>query len=126
MTDQAHKNTNTGASPVFYLAFLPGMVEVAKQHGYALAVHGSLARDFDLIAVPWTDAAGSCEDLIRALMDHTGARMRHRQDWELKPHQRRCFCLYLGGGPYLDISVMPRVCDAQHHMPAGEPIHEED
>lgn len=31
---------------------LPGMQLAARGCGYALAVHGSLARDIDLIAVP--------------------------------------------------------------------------
>lgn len=38
-----------------YAAIYPGLAEVFRRHGYALAVHGSLARDFDLIAVPWVE-----------------------------------------------------------------------
>lgn len=35
----------------------PDLAAIFQRHGYALAVHGSLARDFDLIAVPWVDEA---------------------------------------------------------------------
>ena len=28
--------------------------KLAREVGYAVCVHGSLKRDFDLIAVPWT------------------------------------------------------------------------
>lgn len=28
---------------------------IAKEHGYAVGVHGSLARDIDLILVPWIE-----------------------------------------------------------------------
>lgn len=36
-----------------YAAIYPELAEVFRKHGYALAIHGSLRRDFDLIAVPW-------------------------------------------------------------------------
>ena len=36
---------------------LPPMRRAAKDDGYAIIVHGSLNRDIDLVAVPWTDAA---------------------------------------------------------------------
>ena len=35
------------------LKAIPDLKEAAKDCGYALAVHGSLARDIDLIAVSW-------------------------------------------------------------------------
>lgn len=124
MTDEAHRNRPTGASPMFYLSMLPGLVSLAKEYGYALGVHGSLARDFDLMAIPWTDEARSADELIKAIMDATGA-ARRKRDWEQKPHQRKAFSLYLGGGPYLDISVMPRSCDAPHHVMPSEVIHDE-
>lgn len=31
--------------------------EVARGCGYAIGLHGSMKRDVDLIAVPWTDEA---------------------------------------------------------------------
>lgn len=50
-----------------YMCMYPGLAAVARENGYALAVHGSLARDMDLIAVPWTEQAGSPEDVISAI-----------------------------------------------------------
>jgi hypothetical protein len=40
---------------------------VARQHGYALALHGSLGRDVDLLAVPWVESAVSADALVEAL-----------------------------------------------------------
>lgn len=68
---------------------LPDVEEVraaARVCGYALAVHGSMERDLDLIAVPWIDAACPPEALIRHLCeaieaDPIGA-------VEYKPHGR--------------------------------------
>jgi hypothetical protein len=40
-------------SPIYAAALYPDLAAICISHGYALAAHGSLARDFDLIAVPW-------------------------------------------------------------------------
>lgn len=46
-----------------YAALMPDIVQAGRDCGYAIAPHGSLARDFDLIAVPWIDEAVSPQDL---------------------------------------------------------------
>jgi hypothetical protein len=43
------------------------LVAVARRHGYALAVHGSLARDIDLVAIPWIVEADEPEILAEAI-----------------------------------------------------------
>lgn len=50
-----------------YLLRLPKMREMARLHGYALGVHGSQKRDFDLIAIPWVDDASDPAPLIKDL-----------------------------------------------------------
>ncbi len=37
---------------------------LAREVGYAIAVHGSMERDLDLVAVPWAENAVSAEELI--------------------------------------------------------------
>jgi len=44
----------------------------AWSYGYAIALHGSFTRDLDLIAIPWTDAAVSPEELIHQIQYRTG------------------------------------------------------
>lgn len=41
----------------YYLSILPVIREVARSCGYAIGVHGSMTRDMDLIAIPWTEKA---------------------------------------------------------------------
>lgn len=41
----------------FYACLYPALCDRAREHGYALAIHGTVATDLDLIAVPWTTAA---------------------------------------------------------------------
>lgn len=98
----------TGAVPLAYLAFLPRLVRVAQEHGYALAVHGSLARDFDLIAVPWVEKASPPETLAGAIRDACGGFYDEGEDYPVdKPHGRQAWVINLGGGPYIDLSIMP-------------------
>jgi len=57
----------------FYACLYHGLCDIARKHGYALAIHGTVSRDLDLIAVPWTAEAVPAEDLRDVLMDHIGA-----------------------------------------------------
>lgn len=104
----------------FYEALIEALRYVAFRYGYALAVHGSLKRDIDLIACPWRDSAVGAASLIDGLQKATEAivgvaRMRDIDkdvgQPEKKPCGRLAWSLYLtyrDDGPYLDISVMPK------------------
>lgn len=105
---------------IYYLKILPDLRAAAHRHGYALAIHGSLERDFDLVAVPWETAASPADVLVTALMGAAGgchwnqnARAAGQSGHALdnptrKPHGRLAWSLQLGGGAYLDLSVVPR------------------
>jgi len=94
--------------PVLYAIFYGAMVRVARRHGYALALHGSLRRDCDLVAVPWTEASSAPERLIDALVKRTGGYVPPGEAKVVKAHGRMTWVIYVGGGGYLDLSVMPR------------------
>ena len=83
--------------------------EVARRHGYALAVHGSLSYDIDLIACPWRDLATSSRSLAEAIYKAVEAinGTASISGPENKPHGRVAWSIHLGGGPYIDLSVMP-------------------
>lgn len=57
----------------FYACLYHGLCDIARKHGYALAIHGTVTRDLDLIAVPWTPEAVDPVSLKDALMAHIGA-----------------------------------------------------
>lgn len=103
------------------LALIEVMRPVAYECGYALGVHGSLERDLDLIAAPWTDEAVTARQLAKALADGLSAARPHRWYWNgkpgLKPHGRTAWTLLsvqdgvenrAGLHPFIDLSVMPR------------------
>jgi hypothetical protein len=92
--------------------------ERAKALGYALAVHGSLERDIDLIAVPWTDQARKPEALINSIRQvlneiypvelEVGPNVEHP-----KPHGRLCWSFWIRPRTYIDLSVVPPVLLAE-------------
>lgn len=97
-----------------YVAIYPVLAEIANKHGYSLAVHGSVSRDFDLIACPWVETATTAEELMNEIALCVGAVMSRRDgggtqlsEPSLKPHGRRSWAIPIDCGAYLDLSVMP-------------------
>lgn len=52
-----------------YASLYPELCKTFRKNGYALAIHGSMARDFDLIAVKWIDNATTKEKVIKEITD---------------------------------------------------------
>ena len=103
-----------------YVALYPMLQQIAKRYGYALAVHGSLHRDFDIVAIPWIEEAGEPLALIKAMKTALKA-VTHHEDGDKwfkdcnptkKPHGRLGYSLHFTNegmhGGYIDISVMPK------------------
>lgn len=125
MSEENQARNREPSRAVVFCHILPRLLNVARRHGYALGVHGSMATDMDLIAVPWIENASSEETLIEAIRievdgfisskyNDIDLSMRGLENPCLKPHGRRAWSIYfheteVGWGPYLDISVMPRV-----------------
>jgi hypothetical protein len=98
-----------------YVVFYPMLAEVAREHGYALAVHGSIVSDFDLVAIPWTDDAASVSELIAGISSYASrvftdmfpnATTIHGP--EKKPHGRIAFLIALGNGASIDLSIIQK------------------
>lgn len=115
-----HEKRQRIASTAYALAYaacLPALRDVARQHGYALGVHGSMATDLDLMACPWTDEATDGETLINALCacldavvvvkPKAGEKPHGRMSWNLLP-KRFTDTPRLDLVPWLDVAVLPR------------------
>ena len=91
-----------------YAAMYHEIAEVARKHGYALAIHGSLQRDFDLIAIPWTDNPSDPQSVFDELTGEFG--LKHVGKIGIKPHGRSVYTLTCGWGEcFLDLGFMPRL-----------------
>ena len=98
----------------YYNSIIPTIREIAKDHGYAIAVHGSMTRDLDVMVMPWIKKAKSPESLaiaiMKALMGHSYMRKHFRENRDdcKKPHGRLTYVIPTKQNSYIDMSVMPR------------------
>jgi hypothetical protein len=87
-----------------YASLYPQFSEIFRKHGWALAVHGSVISDFDLIAVPWVEKPSEPDDVVSEIVDS----FCFHKAGELTPklHGRHVQTLAFDGGGtmYLDVS----------------------
>lgn len=90
-----------------YAALYPDLAAVVRSHGWALAIHGSLARDFDLIAVPWVGRPSTPNQVVRAIESEFAI----QRVGEVAPreHGRLVVSISIGHGECaMDLSFTPR------------------
>lgn len=103
------KDIKPNYSAVYAAALYPDLCSIFHRHGYALAVHGSLARDFDLIAIPWVETGVSSPGAVLAEITREFA-IRLIGSYEVKPHGRLAQTISVGHGECaIDLSFMPAV-----------------
>jgi hypothetical protein len=100
----------------FFTSRLPAIRASAREHGYAIGVHGSMRRDLDLIAVAWRDDATDKDTLAHAIaVAACGITRDGDYQWEEKPLGRMatsipcCWPTWYGeaGAGHIDLSVSP-------------------
>lgn len=90
--------------------------DLAKEIGYAIGVHGSLERDLDLIAAPWSEEAlkRNYLEVMQYIADGLGARL---VEVEAKPLGRRACTIKMNGWyKAIDLSVMPMKTDPAYQL----------
>ncbi|GAG40329.1 unnamed protein product, partial [marine sediment metagenome] len=61
------KAVTTNGRAIFYAAMWNDLRQAALNKGWALGLHGSLANDMDIMAMPWTKEAKPPLEMIIAL-----------------------------------------------------------
>lgn len=93
-----------------YVGLYPALADIARAHGYALAIHGTIARDFDLIAIPWVESPSHPDDVVSEMTTKYALRSAGEPDTTF--HGRRRYTLILSFGEcFCDLQFMPRSCD---------------
>ena len=94
-----------------YAAFYPMLAELSRKNGYALAIHGSVVSDFDLVAIPWAKDATSADTLITTIAKYAGMFSANKSNVlhgpEEKEHGRKAWSILMGNGAVIDFSIMP-------------------
>lgn len=102
-----HNNFN----PAIYTTYFGDLSKIANNNGYALALHGSLLNDMDLIAVPWVENPSTHKKLITEIVNliKTSHEVKHiLKTSGKKPHGRISYTIMLGGKhEYIDLSITP-------------------
>lgn len=90
-----------------YCAMYPRLAEIAREHGYALAVHGTLQRDMDLTCIPWVESPSDPADVVKAITTEFSIRTIGEPDTSF--HGRERWTISVGFGEcFIDLSFMPR------------------
>lgn len=98
--------------PAFYAAMYDDIRQCAIESGWAVALHGSLASDMDIMAMPWTETATSFERLIQKitkLFDGNSLSELYSISYNEKPHGRVVATIPIWEDFYLDISTIKAV-----------------
>lgn len=93
-------------APLYAAAAYPMLAEICNSHGYALAVHGSLQRDLDLVAIPWDEKVSTRRTLLKAITTKTAIKIIGRAD--KRRYGRIAYTLSVGFGECaVDLSFLP-------------------
>lgn len=108
MKSREHVVTNGRA--VFYACMWNDFRQAALDCGWALGLHGSLANDMDIMAMPWTKEATSEGELIAALekcltIPDDAAHFKTTKSTD-KPHGRAVYTIHIWADFYIDLSII--------------------
>lgn len=109
MTKTKEEITSMGRTG-FYAVLFESFRKAALDCGWALGIHGSMATDMDMMAMPWTEDAQSPEILIKAIsdcIDCTIWKDRHVIAHHGKPHGRIVYTISIFSDFYIDLSIIP-------------------
>lgn len=107
-----------------YACIYAEFAEIFREHGYALAIHGSLAKDFDLVAVPWVEKPADHSVILERLDEEFGAKSHIST---IKLHDRVVYTLvFCGGTAFIDLSFMPTQCMPKAMILVNVPLTKSD
>lgn len=91
-----------------YIGAYKDLAEIARKHGYAMAVHGSVARDLDLICVPWVSNAADPQVVVDDITSQFAFKETDKPP-RVREHGRIVYTLLASFGDcFIDLSFMPR------------------
>lgn len=111
----------------FYAAMWDDIRQCAMDNGWAVALHGSLSSDMDIMAMPWVEDAAPHTMLIKDIAElFTGNEMTAawRIDYDSKPHGRAVATIPIWADFYLDISIMGPPRSDYHTMTCSTCAHD--
>ena len=100
------ESVTTNGRAVFYAAMWEDFRGAALDKGWALALHGSLASDMDIMAMPWTKDAVQPLEMILALKQCFDEPNCLNLIETSMPNNRMVYTLAIWADFYLDINII--------------------
>lgn len=104
----AKRNKGANMKPAnfapIYTAIYPELAEISRNNGYALAIHGSVGSDFDLVCVPWADEISKPQKVVDDFLSVFALTVIGEPTQ--KKHGRLCYTLSFAGACYIDLSFV--------------------
>ena len=104
-----NKAISCNGRPALYATIYDDLRKTAMDCGWALGLHGSLASDMDIMAMPWTEDAKPVEEMVKALSDlfvDNPFKDCSTIPYYGKPNNRVVYTIHILGTCYLDINVI--------------------
>ena len=99
--------TLTNYAPI-YCALYPSLADVAREHGYVLAIYGNLDREMDLICIPWNKEVSEPYEVVKAFTSRFKLRSVGKSN--KAHHDREYWVISVGfGGCFINLSFTPRL-----------------
>jgi len=106
---KSREHVITNGRAVFYACLWNDFRQAALDCGWALALHGSMASDMDIMGMPWIEDAKPVEEMIKAL-ENCLTIPEDTSHFETikctdKPHGRVVYTIHIFADFYIDLSV---------------------
>lgn len=106
---KSRESVITNGRAVFYASMWGDLRSMALDCGWALALHGSLNSDMDIMAMAWTDDADDVMVMLNKLHDcftTPEGFKREIKRYDQKPNNRVVYTINIFADFYLDINVI--------------------
>jgi hypothetical protein len=108
---KSREHVVTNGKAAFYACIWDDLRQAAMDCGWALGLHGSLSKDMDIMAMPWTESAAPVAEMIRALsgcFTESPFAELHLIPHAGKPNGRVVYTMSIWADFHLDINVIER------------------
>ena len=98
----------------FWVFRLPELRKIAAECGWAIAIHGSLVHDLDLMAMPWVENHTTADELAQRFTDINEPNWRRPYEKSKpgdKPNGRIVYTIFMGD-TYIDMNVI----ESRYHV----------
>lgn len=95
--------------PAFYACMWEDIRQCAMDNGWAVALHGSISSDMDIMAMPWVEKSATFEKLVAKISQlFNGNQMAENYfiTYDEKPYNRVVATIPIFADFYLDISTI--------------------